>query len=125
MVEDPIKSTLEGLLNVLKSDNVIGETIETETSVLVPVTRLGLGFGAGTGQGENRTEGKDSKGSAAGGGAAVEPVAIIVVSKTDPGDVRVLSLKNPDPIVRAIGEVGSVAERLISKYQDKPEPSED
>ena len=56
-IGDPIKTTVEEIRKVLNIENVVGETIETEEFLLIPVTRMGMGFGAGMGEGkgpENR-----------------------------------------------------------------------
>ena len=48
-IGDPIKTTVEEIRKVLNIENVIGETIETDEFLLIPVTRMGMGFGAGMG----------------------------------------------------------------------------
>jgi uncharacterized spore protein YtfJ len=120
-VEEPIKSTLEGLLKVLNIENVIGDPIESEDKILIPVTRMGIAFGAAMGQGESSLAGNKGAGSGAGGGAAVEPLAFIVVDKNleGPENIKVLSLTPPDPLNRAIGEVGEIALGLIKEWQKR------
>jgi uncharacterized spore protein YtfJ len=117
-VEDPIKSTLDGLFKVLNIENVVGEPIESDDKILIPVTRMGMAFGAGMGEGEDSVEGS-SKGSGAGGGAGVEPLAFIVVDKKAEGldSVKVLPLTPPDPVNRAIGEIGAVAVEVLKEWQ--------
>lgn len=117
-VEDPIKSTLDGLFKVLNIENVVGEPIESDDKILIPVTRMGMAFGAGMGEGEGSPEGS-SKGSGAGGGAGVEPLAFIVVDKKADGldSVKVLPLTPPDPLNRAIGEISAVALEAMKEWQ--------
>lgn len=117
-VEDPIKSTLDGLFKVLNIENVVGEPIESDDKILIPVTRMGMAFGAGMGEGEGPAEGS-SKGSGAGGGAGVEPLAFIVVDKKAEGldSVKVLPLTPPDPVNRAIGEISAVALEVFKEWQ--------
>ncbi len=113
-INDPIKTTVEEIRKVLNIENVIGEVIESEDKVMIPVTRMGMAFGAGMGQ----EGGSDPKGaSGAGGGAGIEPVAIVVVfkGKTGPEGVKVMSLKSADPLSRAIGEAGSAIAGVISE----------
>ena len=95
-VEEPIKSTLEGLLKVLNIENVIGDPIESDDKILIPVTRMGIAFGAAMGQGESSLAGNKGAGSGAGGSAAVEPLAFIVADKNlkGPETIKVLPL-NP------------------------------
>ena len=112
--EDYIKMTVEELLKVLATKNVIGEPIEIEDKTLIPVTKIGLCFGAGN------AKGKDNGGGAggAGGGAGVNPVAIVVISKGVKGreGIEVLSMTKPSLMTKSIGEVASV---IIEKLREK------
>jgi Uncharacterized conserved protein len=107
-IQDPIKTTVEEIRKVLNIENVIGEVIESEDKILIPVTRMGMAFGAGMGEGKGSTN-EGGSAAAAGGGAGIEPVAMVVVFKgqSGPEGVKVLPLKNPDPLTRAIGEVSN------------------
>lgn len=119
-MEDPIQSTLDGLLKVLSMDNVIGEPIESEGKILIPITRVGLGFGAGMGQGES-SDNSGPKGTGAGGGAAVEPIAFVVLDKNaeGPEQIKVLSLKSPEPINKAISEASELALELLNEWRSR------
>jgi uncharacterized spore protein YtfJ len=103
---EPIKTTVEELLKVLATENVIGEIIETEDKMLIPVTKFGMGFGAGSGEGKGPGNQGGGKGSGAGGGAGIEPIAMVVVFKGVKGaeGVRVMHLTPPNPIGHAISE---------------------
>lgn len=107
-IQDPIKTTVEEIRKVLNIENVIGEVIESEDKVMIPVTRMGMAFGAGMGEGKGTTN-EGGSAAAAGGGAGIEPVAMVVVFKgqSGPEGVKMLPLKNPDPLTRAIGEVSN------------------
>jgi uncharacterized spore protein YtfJ len=115
-IGDPIKTTVEEIRKILNIENVVGKTIETEDMLLIPITRMGMGFGAGMGEGKG-TEDTGAGGAAAGGAAGVEPVAVLVVFKgvSGPEGVKVMSLKSPDPITRAIGEISNVAVEIMDK----------
>lgn len=103
---EPIKTTVDELLKVLATENVIGETIETEDKIIIPVTKFGMAFGAGSGEGQGPANQGGGKGSGAGGGAGIEPIAMVVVFKgvKGPEGVRVMHLTPPNPIGRAISE---------------------
>jgi uncharacterized spore protein YtfJ len=126
-MEDPIKTTLDGLLNVLKIENVIGEPIESDGKILIPITRVRLGFGAGMGQGEI-TEGNESQGTGAAGGATVEPIAFVLVNKNaeeESEQIKVLNLNPPDPLNKAISEVSGIALELLKEYRDRQKKQEE
>ncbi|MDP3065113.1 MAG: spore germination protein GerW family protein [Methanobacteriaceae archaeon] len=116
-IQDPIKTTVEEIRKVLNIENVIGEVIETEDKVMIPVTKFGMVFGAGMGEGEVPTGQGGGKGAGAGGGVGIEPVAMIVVFKGVAGHegVKIMSLKSADPLVRAVSEVGSTVVDIIKE----------
>jgi len=108
-MENPVKSTLDGLLKVLSMDNVIGEPIESDNKILIPITRVELAFGAGMGQGGSEEE--DGFGaSGAGGGATVAPVAFVMVdkSKEGPDQIEVIPLTSPDPLNKALCDISNI-----------------
>ncbi|MDY9922243.1 GerW family sporulation protein [Methanobacterium sp.] len=115
-IQDPIKTTVEELRKVLNIENVIGEVIESEDKIMIPVTRMGMAFGAGMGDGKGSANEGFSAG-ASGGGAGIEPVAMVVVFKgqSGPEGVKVLPLKNPDPLSRAIGEVSTAIVEVMAE----------
>ena len=115
-IQDPIKTTVEEIRKVLNIENVIGEVIETEDKIMIPVTRMGMAFGAGLGDQKEDSKEGGSIGAAA-GGAGIEPVAMVVVFKgqSGPDGVKMLPLKNPDPLSRAIGEVSSAIVDVMSE----------
>jgi uncharacterized spore protein YtfJ len=114
-IGDPIKTTVEEIRKVLNIENVIGETIETDEFLMLPVTRMGMGFGAGMGEG--KMDEQAMGGAGAGGAAGIEPIAMVVVHKgvKGPEGVKVLSLKAPDPLTRAIGEVSNAAVEIMGQ----------
>jgi len=123
-LDDPIKSTLDGLLEVLKMDNVIGAPIESDGKILIPVTRVGLGFGAGMGQGKSVMEGE---GEGAGGGAVVEPIAFVVVDNKaeGPEQIKVLPIAQQEPVNKAISEVSELAMELLKEWRERQRKNEE
>ena len=115
-IGDPIKTTVEEIRKVLNIENVVGETIETEDKLLIPITRMGMGFGAGKAEGKG-TDNSGGAGAGAGGAAGIEPIAMVVVFKgvDGPEGVKVMSLKNPDPLSRAIGEISNAAVEIMGQ----------
>ena len=113
-IGDPIKTTLEEIRKVLNIENVVGETIETEDKILIPITKMGMGFGAGMAEGSGPGNNGGS-GAGAGGAAGIDPVAIIVVSKkvSSPDSVKIMSLKGPDAITRAIDGISNAVIKIM------------
>ena len=115
-IQDPIKTTVEEIRKVLNIENVVGKTIETDEMLLIPITKMGMGFGAGMGEGKG-TEDMGGNGAGAGGAAGVEPVAAIVIFKgvSGPEGVKVMSLKEPDHMSRAISGIGTAAVEIMNQ----------
>ncbi|MEE0902400.1 MAG: spore germination protein GerW family protein [Methanobrevibacter sp.] len=109
---DNIKTTVEELRKLINVDNVIGTPIETEDKVLIPVMRMGVGFGAG----ENLMgkEGSD----AAGAGAGVEPISMVMIPKrgNDAEGVRVLDLSKGTETNKALSDLGLIITDLVKGY---------
>ncbi|WP_298499654.1 GerW family sporulation protein [uncultured Methanobrevibacter sp.] len=113
-MSENIKATVEELRKLITVDNVIGSPIETEDKILIPVMRMGVGFGAG----ENLfgKEGSD----AAGAGAGVEPISMVLIPKkgnTAEG-VRVLDLSKGSETNKALSDLGLIISDLVKGYMD-------
>jgi len=80
--EETIKATVDELLKVLSAKNIMGEPIETEDKIIIPITKMGMGFGTTVGSKEGD---KKAPAGGAGGGAGVLPVAVVIVFKGIPG----------------------------------------
>lgn len=108
-MSENIKTTVEELRKLLNVDNVIGTPIETEDKVLIPVMKMGVGFGVG----ENILGGEGS--DAAGAGAGVEPISMVMIPKkgNDAEGVRVLDLSKGTETNKAISDIGLVITDLV------------
>ena len=111
-MSDNIKTTVEELHKLINVDNVIGAPIETDDKVLIPVMRMGVGFGVG----ENLMgrEGSD----AAGAGAGVEPISMVMIPKkgNDAEGVRVLDLSKGTETNKALSDLGLIITDLVKNY---------
>ena len=119
-MSDNIKITVEELRKLVNIDNVIGKPIETEDKILIPVMRLGVGFGVG----ENLL-GKDNSG-AAGAGAGLEPISMVMIPKkgSDAEGVRVLDLTKGSETNKAISEIGLIVSDVIKGVLGKDQTPE-
>lgn len=110
-----IETTVRELNKLINVDNVIGEPIETEDKILIPVMRMGFGFGAG----EN-ISGRENSSGVAGAGAGLEPVSLVMMPKKgeDAEGVRVLDLTKRTETNKALSEIGLIISDLIKRYTD-------
>ncbi len=110
-----VKTTIDELLKVLNTENVIGETMEVEDKVIVPITKIGLMFGTGSGSGGMGNQ--KGAGAGAGGGAGIEPISVVVAFKNvkGPEGVQVLSVRGMGPVAKIITDVGHAAKQMMEK----------
>ena len=109
---DNVKTTVEELHKLINVDNVIGNPIETDDKILIPVVRMGFGFGVG----ENVFKQEGS--GAAGAGAGVEPISMVMIPKkgNDAEGVRVLDLSKGNNSNKALSDLGLMISDIIKKY---------
>ena len=107
-----IKTTVEELHKLINIDNVIGQPIETEDKVLIPVMRMGVGFGAG-----GNISGNDGT-EAVGAGAGVEPISMVMIPKkgNDAEGVRVLNLSKGTETNKALADLGLMISDPVKSY---------
>lgn len=110
--ENTVKNTVEELKKLIKIDNFIGEPIETQDKVLIPVMRMGFGFASG----EN-TKNTDST-NASGAAAGVEPIAMVVVNKNEKGSegIKVINITKGSELNKAISDLGLIVTDIIKEY---------
>lgn len=118
--EDAIRTTVDELLKVLSARNIVGEPIEMEDKVIMPVTKMGMGFGAGAGQGTPESR---ASGGGAGGAVGVYPVAVVIIFKgvSGPEGVKVIPLTTPNAVAESVAELTST---VIGKFTGKKESGE-
>ena len=120
-MSENIRTTVEELRKLINVENVIGNPIETEDKILIPVMRMGVGFGAGKNM--FNKEGSD----AAGAGAGVEPISMVLIPKkgNDAEGVRVLDLSKRNETNKALSDLGLIISDLVKSYMGKTDEEYD
>jgi uncharacterized spore protein YtfJ len=109
--EAPIKTTVEELRKLIHISNYVGEPIESEDIILIPVTKAAVGFGIG--------EQKEGEGIAAtGAGVSIEPVTMVAVSKGNNGvdGIRTINLTKGNSTNKTLNEVGLILTDIIKDF---------
>jgi uncharacterized spore protein YtfJ len=117
--EDAIKATVDELLKALSAKNIIGEPIETEDKILIPITKMGMGFGTGISHEIEETH-KGEKTGLAAGGVGVFPVAVVVIFKGVTGSegIKAIPLAAPSPLAESMVHIANtVMERLTNRRE--------
>ena len=114
---DVLKTALDQIQYIAKTETVVGEPIVAGSVTLIPVSRISIGFAAGGG-------GKDEKassGAGTGGGVNIIPVAFISVAD---GKVQVHPVQPTDPFISKIISIAPEAAKKISEYFKKKDGAE-
>ena len=106
--EAPIKATVEELRKLIHISNYVGEPIESEDKVLIPVTKAAIGFGIG-----EKKAGQEI--TATGAGVSVEPITMVVVSKGNNGTdgIRTINLSKGNQTNKTLNELGLIVTDLL------------
>jgi len=116
-VTDAVKVVMEQIKETVRSETVVGTPVQAEDAVIIPISRVSFGFGAGGG---NKSDAGTHSGMGTGGGASIEPVAFVVVSK---GKAQLLPLKSREAtLTRLIDLIPSLLDLLknvASKGEEK------
>jgi len=117
---DSIKATVDELIKALSARNIIGEPIEMEDKVIIPITKMGMGFGTGQG-GQEANKGASASG--AGGGVGVFPVAVVIVFKgiAGPEGVKVVPLTSQSSITEPVTSIADNIWEKIIHYRESKE----
>ena len=93
-LSEVIKTALDHIQYIAKTETVIGEPVKAGEVTLIPVSKVSVGFAAGGG-------GKNGEGDGAGtgGGINVTPVAFISICG---GKVEVHSLEDTEPTLEKL-----------------------
>jgi len=112
-VEKLLKGTVEELDRLLNAKNVLGDPIERDGAVVIPVVSYGFGFGAG---GKGAQKSGTSAGTGAGGG--IKPVGAIIF---DTDGARVESIKGTlTNMTEILGDTATAVVEKMSASKDKP-----
>lgn len=135
-IQSLMETTLETIKGSIDANTIIGDPIQTESTVVVPISKVTIGFGIGGGEysrgydnnsidrSNDREIRKDDRNDSnfAGGSAgaiSVSPVAFVVVEN---GETRLMSL---DSSINLVDNILTVTPRVIEKIQSLSKKNED
>jgi len=116
-LSDVIKTALDQINFIAKTETVIGKPITAGNVTLIPVSRVSIGFAAG-GAGN---EGKSGSGAGTGGGVTVIPVAFISIVDDK---VQVYPIEKNDPGLSKILSLAPELIKYVSKFMGKSSTKE-
>lgn len=110
-VDRLLKNTVEELDRLLNAKNVLGDPIERDGVIIIPLVSYGFGFGAGGG-----VDQKSGQGGGTGAGGGIKPMGAIIV---DASGARVEGFKGAmTSLAKVLGETAAHAMDRPSKHDD-------
>lgn len=121
-IQSLMETTLETIKGSIDANTIIGDPIKTETTVVVPISKVTIGFGIGGGEYSKGYDNKkdikindEKKDTNFAGGSAgaisIQPVAFVVV---EDGETRLMSL---DDNINLVDNILTVTPKVIEKIQ--------
>lgn len=120
-IQSLMEKTFETIKGSIDANTIIGDPIRTETTVVVPISKVTIGFGIGGGEyskghdddRKNIDEKLDTNFAGGSAGAiSIQPVAFVVVEN---GETRLMSLDNS---MNMVDNILTVTPKVIEKIQN-------
>lgn len=113
--ESIIKTLLEELKNIARTETVIGKEFQAGEFTLIPVSRVTLGASAGGCSGGLRPETK-REGGGGGGGVKIDPIAFIAIKG---GEISFHGIRKGGTLERVLERIPEIAEKIMEKIAEK------
>ena len=115
-IKNIMDTTLDSIRTTIDSNTIIGDPIKTESTVVVPISKVTIGFGIGGGEyskGKKEDKNIDDTNFAGGSAGAIslQPVAFVVVEN---GETRLMSL---DHNINMVDNILSITPKVLEKIQ--------
>ena len=106
-----LESMYDKLDHFLKTETVVGETIEVGEIKLIPIITASFGLGGGIGEEENKAGGGEG-----GLGCKISPDAILVIRGSE---VEMLPVKNKGSLDKLIEKVPELIDKIEANKEKK------
>jgi sporulation protein YtfJ len=117
-----METTFDTIKGSIDANTIIGDPIQTDTTVVVPISKVTIGFGIGGGEyskghdkdkiNEKKEQNEDTNFAGGSAGAiSIQPVAFVVVEN---GQTRLMSLDNS---INMVDNILAVTPKVIEKIQ--------
>ncbi|MDD2980375.1 MAG: GerW family sporulation protein [Hespellia sp.] len=114
MSENNFKNTVEALFHgmdsVITSKTVVGDAIQIDGTIIVPLIDVSFAVGAGAFRGDKKDKG------AGGLGGKMMPSAVLVIRD---GSTKLVNIKNQDTMTKILDMVPDLVDRFTTRKEDK------
>lgn len=119
--EQILKTILDEVRTIAKTETIIGEPINIGNNTIIPICKICIGFGGGGGEGEMKEKKGGGTGGGGGGGVKVDPAAFIVIKGEE---VNVLGAK-PGKLESLFESVPGIIEKINEAREAKKTKKEE
>ena len=115
-LEKIFQHSLEGIKNMINSDTVIGNPIETsDGTTIIPYSRVTVGYGIGGIDGGKSETKSDSMYGGSGGGLTMQPLGFLVVSNGSANIVKIDESSTADKLLDVVPGVFDTITQFFNK----------
>ena len=107
--DESLRSLLNGLDGFVSSKTVVGNPIEINDSLILPLMDVSIGVGAGA-------YGNKATSTGGGMGAKMSPSAVLILQN---GAAKLVNIKNQDPVSKVLEIVPDVIDKISGKFVKK------
>jgi len=104
--DSTVQSLFTGMTNFMTTKTVVGEAINVNDTIILPLVDVSFGMGAGS----KSLTGKEA--SSGGMGGKMSPSAVIVIKD---GESKLINIKNQDAVTKILDMVPDLATKIFGK----------
>ncbi|MBU5306535.1 sporulation protein YtfJ [Clostridioides mangenotii] len=126
-IKNLMETTVETIKGSIDANTIVGDPIQTESTVVVPISKVTIGFGIGGGEyskgyeknkkieidlNDNEERNDTNFAGASAGAISIQPVAFVVV---EDGETRLMSM---DSSVNLVDNILNITPKVLEKIQN-------
>lgn len=115
-LENLFEKTLEGIKNMLNSDTVIGNPIETtDGTTVIPFSRVTVGYGIGGIDGGKTDVKTDSMYGGSGGGLTMQPLGFLVITNGVANVIKIDDSTTAEKVLNLVPDMFDTITQFFNK----------
>ncbi|GAA0177194.1 hypothetical protein SH2C18_04650 [Clostridium sediminicola] len=116
-IDSIINITMENLRKIIDVNTIIGDPIETENTIIIPISKVCLGFASGGSNVnlENNSSENLPFAGGSGSGVSIKPIAFLVIRENT---VRLLPMDQKNTYDKLVDQIPNAID-MITKFFDK------
>ncbi|MDY5578225.1 MAG: GerW family sporulation protein [Lachnospiraceae bacterium] len=109
-----VQSLFKGMSNLLTTKTVVGEAVNIDDTIILPLVDVSFGMGAGS----RKDNAKDT--SQGGVGVKMSPSAVLVIHN---GTSRLVNIKNQDTVTKIVDMIPELVDRFKTNSENSKSKS--